>query len=33
MVQSLNLSGIANAFRVLWNPSLAMPHIIVDGNK
>ncbi|KAL7331721.1 hypothetical protein PS15p_203873 [Mucor circinelloides] len=30
MVQSLNLSGIANAFRVLLNPSLAMPHIIVD---
>ncbi|CEP13365.1 hypothetical protein [Parasitella parasitica] len=30
MVQSLNLSGIANAFRVLFNPSLAMPHIIVD---
>ncbi|KAI7898666.1 mitochondrial PGP phosphatase-domain-containing protein [Cokeromyces recurvatus] len=30
MVQSLNLSGIVNAFRLLWNPSLAMPHIIVD---
>lgn len=30
MVQSLNLSGVANAFRVLLNPSLAMPHMIVD---
>ncbi|KAI9486527.1 MAG: mitochondrial PGP phosphatase-domain-containing protein [Benjaminiella poitrasii] len=30
MVQSLNLSGIVNAFRLLWNPRLAMPHIIVD---
>lgn len=30
MVQSLNLSGIANAFRIIWNPSLAMPHIIVN---
>ncbi|KAI8378449.1 mitochondrial PGP phosphatase-domain-containing protein [Blakeslea trispora] len=30
MVQSLNVSGIMNAFRVLWNPSLAMPHIIVE---
>lgn len=30
MVQSLNLSGIANAFRVLFNPSLAMPHVIVE---
>ncbi|KAG1055402.1 hypothetical protein G6F46_004641 [Rhizopus delemar] len=29
MVQSLNVSGILNAFRVLWNPSLAMPHVIV----
>lgn len=31
MVQSLNVSGIVNAFRVIWNPSLAMPHIIVNG--
>lgn len=31
MVQSLNVSGILNAFRVLWNPSLAMPHVIVKG--
>ncbi|CAO3606591.1 unnamed protein product [Mucor hiemalis] len=30
MVQSLNLSGIVNVFRVIWNPSLAMPHIIVN---
>lgn len=30
MVHSLNVSGIANAFRVLFNPSLAMPHIIVE---
>ncbi|CEG84355.1 Putative HAD superfamily (Subfamily IIIA) phosphatase [Rhizopus microsporus] len=29
MVQSLNVSGIVNAFKLLWNPSLAMPHIIV----
>lgn len=33
MVQSLNISGIVNAFRILWNPSLAMPHIIVNGKK
>ncbi|OBZ85287.1 Phosphatidylglycerophosphatase GEP4, mitochondrial [Choanephora cucurbitarum] len=33
MVQSLNLSGIVNAFRVLWNPSLAMPHVIVEGKS
>lgn len=32
MVQSLNVSGVVNAFRVIWNPSLAMPHIIVNGN-
>ena len=31
MVQSLNVSGIVNAFKLLWNPSLAMPHIIVKG--
>ncbi|KAI7851991.1 mitochondrial PGP phosphatase-domain-containing protein [Circinella umbellata] len=30
MVQSVNVAGIVNAFRVLWNPSLAMPHIIVN---
>ncbi|KAI8064931.1 mitochondrial PGP phosphatase-domain-containing protein [Thamnidium elegans] len=30
MVQSLNVSGVVNAFRVIWNPSLAMPHIIVN---
>ncbi|KAI9020668.1 mitochondrial PGP phosphatase-domain-containing protein [Phycomyces nitens] len=30
MVQSLNISGIVNAFRVIWNPSLAIPHIIVN---
>ncbi|KAI8393926.1 mitochondrial PGP phosphatase-domain-containing protein [Radiomyces spectabilis] len=30
MVQSINVSGIVNAFRVLWNPSLAVPHIIVN---
>ncbi|KAG2222800.1 hypothetical protein INT45_011610 [Circinella minor] len=30
MVQSVNVPGIVNAFRVLWNPSLAMPHIIVN---
>ncbi|KAL1934376.1 hypothetical protein VTP01DRAFT_6558 [Rhizomucor pusillus] len=29
MVQSINISGIVNALRVLWNPSLAVPHIIV----
>lgn len=31
MVQSLNVSGIVNAFRLLWNPSLAVPHLIVNG--
>ncbi|KAI8138350.1 mitochondrial PGP phosphatase-domain-containing protein [Fennellomyces sp. T-0311] len=30
MVQSLNVAGIINSFRVLWNPSLAIPHIIVN---
>ncbi|OAD73056.1 hypothetical protein PHYBLDRAFT_181745 [Phycomyces blakesleeanus NRRL 1555(-)] len=30
MVQSFNISGIVNAFRVIWNPSLAIPHIIVN---
>ncbi|KAI8983699.1 mitochondrial PGP phosphatase-domain-containing protein [Pilobolus umbonatus] len=30
MVQSLNISGVINAFRLLWNPSLAMPHIIIE---
>ncbi|KAI7875578.1 HAD-superfamily phosphatase [Lichtheimia hyalospora FSU 10163] len=30
MVQSLNVSGIVNAFRLLWNPSLAVPHLIVN---
>ncbi|KAI7872852.1 mitochondrial PGP phosphatase-domain-containing protein [Spinellus fusiger] len=30
MVQSINISGIVNAFRVIRNPSLALPHIIVD---
>ncbi|KAI8089803.1 mitochondrial PGP phosphatase-domain-containing protein [Halteromyces radiatus] len=30
MVQSFNLSGILNAFRLIANPSLAMPHIIVN---
>ncbi|KAI8977621.1 mitochondrial PGP phosphatase-domain-containing protein [Mycotypha africana] len=30
MVQSFNFSGILNTFRVLCNPSLAMPHLIVD---
>ncbi|KAI8092263.1 mitochondrial PGP phosphatase-domain-containing protein [Gilbertella persicaria] len=30
MVQSFNVAGVVNAFRVLWNPSLAMPHMIVD---
>ncbi|KAI8879281.1 HAD-superfamily phosphatase [Backusella circina FSU 941] len=30
MVQSLNVPGIINVFRLLWNPSLAVPHIIVN---
>ncbi|CAO3611953.1 unnamed protein product [Cunninghamella echinulata] len=30
MVQSFNLAGILNTFRVLANPSLAMPHIIIN---
>ncbi|KAI8061705.1 mitochondrial PGP phosphatase-domain-containing protein [Gongronella butleri] len=30
MPQSLNWSGILNTFRVLANPSLAVPHIIVN---
>ncbi|KAI8579769.1 hypothetical protein K450DRAFT_265711 [Umbelopsis ramanniana AG] len=30
MVQSLNVSGIVNAFRVLRNPSLIIPHLVVD---
>jgi phosphatidylglycerophosphatase GEP4 len=31
MVQSLNVSGILNAFRVFRNPSLIIPHLVVDG--
>jgi len=30
MVQSLNVSGILNAFRVFRNPSLIVPHLVVD---
>ncbi|KAI9197162.1 mitochondrial PGP phosphatase [Polychytrium aggregatum] len=30
MVQSLNLAGIATAFRVLARPSLVVPNIVVD---
>ncbi|KAG2175994.1 hypothetical protein INT44_000473 [Umbelopsis vinacea] len=30
MVQSLNVSGIVNAFRVFRNPSLIIPHLVVD---
>ncbi|CAO3684725.1 unnamed protein product [Umbelopsis vinacea] len=30
MVQSLNVSGILNAFRVFRNPSLIIPHLVVD---
>ncbi|ORZ02691.1 mitochondrial PGP phosphatase-domain-containing protein [Syncephalastrum racemosum] len=30
MVQSFNFAGIVNTFRVLLNPSLAVPHIVVN---
>ncbi|CAO3671695.1 unnamed protein product [Umbelopsis ramanniana] len=30
MVQSLNVSGIVNAFPVFRNPSLIIPHLVVD---
>lgn len=31
MVQSINIPGIVSSWRLLWNPSLAMPSLIVRG--
>ncbi|KAF7726764.1 hypothetical protein EC973_008452 [Apophysomyces ossiformis] len=29
-MQGINLAGILNAFRIIWNPSLALPHVVVN---